>query len=336
MPPAMQGELRRVRFESSCLRGNPLDDPYERDVYVYLPPSYDGKKRFPTVTLLAGYGSTNHSVVAWSPWKPNTVELFDQLVAQGHSEPALLVLPDCVNRWGGSQFIDSSATGPYQTYLADEVIPFVDREFSTIPKREARAIAGRSSGGFGALRVGMDRPDVVSVVGSHAGDAAFEISMRPLFNPAAIAIDQSGGLEAFAARIPEGGPQNATEFDAVFMLAAAAAYSPDPNGPFPHVQLPFDLRTGETQDEIWSQWCGHDPLVRLSKSSTALRKMSLVYLDAGNRDQHGLHFAARLLNARLEEDGINVHYEEYEGGHRGTSWRYETSLPAMIEVLERA
>ena len=137
--------------------------------------------------------------------------------------PAILVLPDCFNRWGGSQFIDSTGTGRYQTYLADEVFAFVDAEFQTIPKREARAAVGRSSGGFGALRLGMDRPDVVSVIGSHAGDAAFEVSMRPMLTSAAIAIDLAGGLQRFAEEIPVAGPQNATQFDAIFVLAAGGS-----------------------------------------------------------------------------------------------------------------
>jgi enterochelin esterase-like enzyme len=178
----MKGRVVRVSHQSLCLSDNPLGDPHERDLYVYLPPQYDGKQRFRVVMMLAGFGSTNHSIAGWSPWKPNTIELFDQLIAEERCKPAILLLPDCFNRWGGSQFIDSAGTGRYQTYLADEVFPFVDAEFQTIPKREARAVVGRSSGGFGALRLGMDRPDAVSVIGSHAGDAAFEVSMRPMLN----------------------------------------------------------------------------------------------------------------------------------------------------------
>lgn len=332
----MRGELKRIRFQSECLRDNPLEDPFERDLYVYLPPGYDGAQRFPVIMLLAGYGATNHSIVAWSPWKRNTVELFDQLIVTGASLPAIVVLPDCANRWGGSQFIDSTATGRYQTYLADEIFPFVDKEFQTIPTREARGVAGRSSGGFGALRLGMDRPDVVSVLASHAGDAAFDITMRPLLTNAAIAIDLRGGLTHFAGTIPEGGPENATEFDAVFVLAAGAAYAPEPDGPFPHTRLPMDTRTGEIRSDVWKTWCAHDPLIRLEECADALRKASLVFLDAGDRDEHGLHFAARLMKARLEDQKVNVHYEEFDGGHRGTSWRYEVSLPLIVEALQRA
>ena len=142
----MRGRVVRAHHESLCLSDNPLGDPHQREVYVYLPPQYDETRRFPMVLMLAGFGSTNHSIAAWSPWKPNTLELFDRMVDSGDCKPAVLVLPDCFNRWGGSQFIDSEGTGRYQTYLADEIIPYVDAEFRTIPDREARAVVGRSSG----------------------------------------------------------------------------------------------------------------------------------------------------------------------------------------------
>ncbi len=327
----MKGRIVRFAHESRCLRDNPLGDPHERDLYAYLPPQYDGKRRFPVVMMLAGFGATNHSIVAWSPWKPNTVELFDDLVTRGACPPAILALPDCFNRWGGSQFVDSEGTGRYQTYLAEEIVPFLDGELRTIPAREARAVVGRSSGGFGALRLGMDRPDLVSVVGSHAGDASFEVTMRPMLTTAAIEIGLAGGLEAFAEAIPIGGPQSASQFDAIFALAEAAAYSPSRS--FPFAELPVDLATGELVPEVWERWLDHDPIGRLDRSAAALEKMSLIYIDAGNRDEHGLHFAARVLNDALQRRGLPVQYEEYEGGHRGTSWRYEVSLPKIVEAL---
>lgn len=328
----MKGQIVRFHHESRCLRDNPLGDPHERALYAYLPPQYDGQRRFPVVIMLAGFGSTNHSIVGWSPWKPNTVELFDQLVERGESQPAIIVLPDCFNRWGGSQFLDSEGTGRYQTYLADEIVPFVDAELRTIPEREGRAVVGRSSGGFGALRLGMDRPDLVSAIGSHAGDAGFEVSMRPMLTAAAIEIDLAGGPAAFAEEVPVSGPKNASQFDAIFVLAAAAAYSPSTEQ-FPFADLPVDPTFGELREDVWQRWLAQDPLERIESSAAALQKMSLIYIDAGNRDEHGLHFAARVLNDALLRHGLPVQYEEYEGGHRGTSWRYEVSLPKIVGAL---
>jgi hypothetical protein len=156
--------------------------------------------------------------------------------------------------------------------------------------------------------------------------------MRPMLTTAAIAFDLAGGLHAFAEEVPTSGPQNATQFDAIFVLAAAAAYSPSSGG-FPHAELPMNPSTGELRQDVWAQWLEHDPLSRVDASLAALQKMSLIYVDAGNRDEHGLHFAARMLNEALIRHELPVHYDEYDGGHRGTSWRYEVSLPQIVEAL---
>lgn len=334
----MHGRIERLRLEGRCLKDNPLGDPHERDVYVYVPPGADAGARVPAVLLLPGYGSNHLSILSYSPWSKNTVERFDEQVAAGESPPAILVLPDCMTRWGGSQFIDSEGLGRYQTYLVEEVIPAVDAHFPTVPSSAARGVAGRSSGGFGALRLALDRPGVVSALATHAGDAAFEVSMRPMFTSAAIGLEQAGGLAAFAERLPQGGPRSAPEFDAAFVLAASAAYSADPSGPFPHVALPFDPASAVLRPEVFARWLAHDPLTRAGtpEGAAALRALSLVYVDAGARDEHGLQFAARALAARCRAAGAPVHYDEFDGGHRGTSHRYELSLPMLARALSDA
>lgn len=335
----MQGRIVESRLESQVLRGNRLGDPHVRDVLVYLPPgAADGGARYPVAILLPGFAANHRSIVGYHAFQPNAVELYDALVVEGEAAPAILAMPDCTTRWGGSQFLDSEATGAYQTYLADEVIPHLDRTFPTIPERGARAVVGKSSGGFGALRLAMDRPDVVAAAGSHAGDGAFEVSMRPLLTSAAIALRKSGGARAFAERIVRGGPRSSLEFDALFVLAAAAAYSPEPDAELPHCALPVDLETGEVVAEIWSRWLAHDPVERLgdraeTPSIAALKQMRAVYLDAGDSDEHGLAFAARRLARALALHEIPVRHEEFEGGHRGTAHRYATSLPYLIEAL---
>jgi enterochelin esterase-like enzyme len=331
----MHGRIESFRFASPCLKGNPLGDPHEREVHVYLPPGYDDDPghRYPTVMILPGFGSTHRSVLGFRLFDENPVERFDRLVATGESPPAILVLPDAMTRWGGSQFLDSRGTGNYQTYLADEVIPEVDARFRTLAERDGRAVVGNSSGGFGALRLAMDRPDRVAAVGSHAGDALFEVSLRPLLTTAAIAYERAGGVAGFAERVVSGGPRSSAEFDAVFVLACATAYSPDSAAPAPGCALPFDPVTAEPVTEVWERWLAQDPVTRLEGSREALLQMRLVYLDAGDRDEHGLHFAARVLRDGLRRVGARLHHEEFEGGHRGTGWRYGHSLPRLIRAL---
>ncbi|MDH5492867.1 MAG: esterase family protein [Myxococcales bacterium] len=331
----MHGRVLTIPVPGRCLEGNPLGDPAQREVYAYLPPGYESSaRRYPTIWLLAGFGATHRSMLGFDPWKPNTVEAFDAQIAASEAAPAILILPDASNRWGGSQFLDSEATGRYQTYLAEEVLEIVDANLRTIPERGGRAVIGRSSGGFGALRLGMDRPDLFSILGSHAGDAAFEISMRPMLTSAAIAFDRAGGVEAFAARLRSSGPGDGIDFDGAFILAASAAYAPDRSERLPYAALPFDPRSAELRPEVWGRWLEHDPLLRIEGAADALRSMRLVFLDAGDRDEHGLQFAARRMFAAMQAQGVAVRHQEFPGGHRGTSMRYETSLPILAGALD--
>lgn len=331
----LRGKVIALRHESTLLKDNALRDPHVREVLCYLPPGYEeSDARYPVVMLLPGFAANHRSMLGYSLWKPNTVEIFDGLISRGACPPAILAMPDCMTCFGGSQFVDSAATGPYQSYLADEIFPFLDRELRTIPKREARAVAGRSSGGFGALRLGMDRPEIVSVLGTHAGDAAFDLSQRPMLTHAAVAIEQAGGWVSFAEKMRDQGPRGGHDFEGLLVLACAAAYAPEGDS-FPFCKAPFAAQTAELDVPRWQRWLQHDPLERVGASEDALRQMSLIFIDAGNRDEHGLCFAARRLRDAFERVSAKVHYEEFDGGHRGTSYRYEDSFPVMIGALER-
>lgn len=334
----LRGRLESFVIESAALRGNVLGDPHHREVLVYLPPSYDASSttRFPVVTILAPYAATNRSIVNWRLWEPSTFELYESLLARGEAQEAILVSPDCCNRWGGSQFLDSSASGRYQTHVADEVLPAVDARYRTIAERAGRAVVGRSSGGFGALRIALDRPELFAAVGSHAGDGLFEVSIRPTFTSVAITLDREGGLAAFLERFERTGPRGGGDFEAIAMLATAAAYAPQPDAPFPHVALPFEPRTGLPIEASWQRFLDHDPVVRLERAPDALRDAALVLLDAGDRDEHGLQFAARRIAELLRARGARVHHEEFPGGHRGTHARYAVSLPLLIGALARS
>jgi enterochelin esterase family protein len=331
----LRGRVEVHVIRSAALEGNPLGDPSDREVLVYTPPSYEASssRRYPLVMILAPFASTNRTIVNFRLWEPTTFELYEALLERGEAEEAILVSPDACNRWGGSQFLDSPATGQYQTHIADEVIEFVDRHYRTIAERAGRAVVGRSSGGFGALRLGLDRPEVFAAIGSHAGDGLFDVSLRPTFTNAAIAIDREGGIDAFIARFEATGPKDAFDFDAISMIAYAAAYAPEAGAPFPHFALPFDPKTALPVPRIWERFLAHDPVTRLTRDSNALASMKFVFLDAGDRDEHGLQFAARHMATLVRARGVPCEYQEFKGGHRGTQARYAISLPLLIRAL---
>lgn len=353
----LRGTVDRIPFHGRALDGNALGDPSERELIVYLPPSYAnavefGARSYPWVMVLSGFGANNASLLNFKPWEPNFLERYERLLTQGVPE-AIFVLPDCFTRWGGSQFIDSSGLGRYQSYLADDIVPFIESRYRTSQTRDGRAIVGKSSGGFGALRMGLDRPEMFAVIGSHAGDCGFDISLRPRFAEVLPVFEKHGGLSGFArAMAAQGAPRSQAEFHAMEVLALSAAYGACESGaravaprgqqtqePYLDVssalELPVDPYTARIAPEKWAHWLSHDPLFRAENQPNALRDARLVFLDAGKSDEYGLQFGARMLAERLVNSGVTVQHEEFEGGHMGTSYRYDASLPIILEALEK-
>jgi len=331
----LRGRIELPVHSSRLLKDNVLGDPDAREVLVYLPPGYDDapSRRYPLLMVLPSYAAGHRSFTNYRPWEPDLFERYERLLAAGEVPEAILVAPDTMTRWGGSQFIDSPATGPYQRYIVEEVLPFVDERYRTVPERAARAVAGRSSGGFGALRLAIDRPEAFAVYGSHAGDCLFEASIRPSFTSVTITLRSAGGVAAFVERFAERGPRGAGDFEAIMTIATAACYAPDLDAPFPHVALPFDLDTALPIDDVWARWMAHDPITRLDADPDAMKDAAFVFLDAGDRDEHGLQLGASAVAARLADRGIDALYEEFPGTHRHTSYRWDRSLPRLLGAL---
>ena len=319
------------------LVGNPLGDPVERRIPVYLPPSYDEQKRFPVIYLLAGFASKGQSFLNYSFGRQSVPEMAEALIADGMMQEAIIVMPDCMTRYGGSQYVDSTATGDYETYLVDEVVPFVDKTLLTLAERKHRAIAGKSSGGFGALRLAMKHPDKFAAVACHSGDMGFELCYKPNFPAAARILEQYGGnvadfLTSYELALKK--PQK--EFALLDLIGMAAAYSPGKGKCSPdEIRLPFDPYTCEPVDEVWKEWLTFDPIEMLEQERyrDALRSLDLLFLDCGTLDEYNLQFGHRIFSAKATQYHIAHRYEEFVDSHSNTSYRYGVSLPALSAVI---
>jgi enterochelin esterase family protein len=322
-----------VAFDSDVLRGNAAGDPHQRRVPIYLPPGYDedAQRRFPVVYVLTGFTGRGRMLLNDNPWSPSLDDRMDALIAAGSPE-LILVMPDCFTRFGGSQYVDSSATGRYEMHLVDELVPWVDARHRTLPAREHRGIAGKSSGGFGAMRLGMLHADVFGALACHSGDMLFEYCYQTDFPKACSVLQAAGGvarfLEAFEAK-PQKGKD---DFLALNILAMAACYSPEPEAEL-GIGLPFDLATGLPRPDVWQRWLGFDPLRLLPTHAEALRSLRLLYLDCGTKDEFHLHHGSRAFTAELKRLGIRHRYEEFDDGHMNVPYRYDTSLPELAKAL---
>ena len=126
---------------------------------MYLPPSYGQSSQRGAFRWRCCCPATPATAAAAQPpaWQMPLTPRLDDSMRSGRAAEAIVILPDCFTRYGGSQYVDSPAIGRYQSYLADELVPFVDEKYRTIPRREARAVIGKSSGGYGAMVMGMLR-----------------------------------------------------------------------------------------------------------------------------------------------------------------------------------
>jgi len=329
------GRLDEHVFSSQALKGNPLDDPAERPLYVYVPPGYDNDPdvRYPSVYVIQGLTG---QVDMWrnrTPFRPNYVELIDQLFSHGETPPAIVVLVDAWTSLGGSQYLDSPGTGNYHTYLCDEIVPFVDANYRTDAARERRGIQGKSSGGYGAFVTPMLRPDLFSGLASHAGDSLFEMCYLPDFRKSVRTLrDKYEGSfekfwEGFRSR-----PAFSNEGDDTLLndWCMAACYSADPDGT---VRLPYDVETGRLIDDVWERWLAWDPVRMVPRYADALRSLRAIYIDAGTRDEWYLDLGARAVAKELDAIGVEYDFDLFDATHMAIEYRYPRSLGYLADAL---
>lgn len=322
---------------SDALAGNPLGDPATRPVAVYLPPDYDaqGSRRFPTLYVLHGYTGDVGALISSRPWETNVLQWADRLISSGRLPATIVVLVDGFTRLGGSQYVDSIHNGNYATYTVRDVVGHVDRTYRTVAREGGRAVLGKSSGGFGALHLVLDRPGVFGAFASHSGDSYFRYAHIPAFATVhraleAFQFDIAAFVEAFEKKNKRAMP----EYTTMEMLAYAAAYSPASATPF-DLDLPFDRETGELRSDVFERWLAFDPAERVGANRAALERLRLRYLDCGRRDEYNLDIGARVVTRRIRDLGLSVRHEEFDDDHRNVGYRFEVSMPALVEVLDK-
>ncbi|MGR4064329.1 MAG: alpha/beta hydrolase [Vulcanimicrobiaceae bacterium] len=330
------GDLRIGFIESQALRGNPLGDPSERPVAVYLPPGYDagGSQRYPVLYCLHGYTGDAAALIAARPWETNVVQWMDRCIAQKKMPPAILAIVDGFTRLGGSQYVDSIHNGAYATYVVRDVVGHVDATYRTIAREGARAVLGKSSGGFGSMHLVMEHPGVFAAFASHSGDSGFRYSMLRSFPVLQRTLERYGfSIQAFVEEFERANKRSPEEYASIEMLGYTAAYTPRSAHAF-DLDLPFDERSGELREEVFARWLAFDPVERVGGRMAELKRLRLRYLDCGRRDEYALDLGARAVARAIRDAGLSVEHQEFDDDHRNVGYRYAVSLPALGAVLD--
>jgi S-formylglutathione hydrolase FrmB len=333
----LAGRMDEHVITSELLRGNPLGDPHERPLWVYLPPGYDDEpdRRYPSVYVIQGYTG---NVAMWAnrgPYRQPFPETADGVFARGEAPPAIVVYVDAWTAYGGSQFVDSPGTGRYHSYLCDEVVPLVDAQYRTLADAAHRGIMGKSSGGFGAMITPMLRPDLFGALATHAGDSLYELCYVPEFGKAVRHLrgydgDISRWWADFTSRISFTKEEDQT---LLMTLGVSACFSAGEDGT---VELPFDPQTGVLRPEVWQRWLDWDPVRMVPKYADALKSARAIWIDAGARDEWFLDLGAEAFRAALLEAGIAkdvIRFEVFDGSHMSIDYRYPMALAWLCQQM---
>jgi enterochelin esterase-like enzyme len=309
-----------VAVPGPSLEGNLQGNPAAPEVYVYLPPGYAAEpdRRYPVIYMLHGYGL---DAAYWHNFMAFPAPL-DNAFAAGARE-MIVVTPSAFSLHGGSMYSNSVTTGNWEGFVADDLVAWVDSNYRTIPQRASRGLAGHSMGGYGALRIGMKRPDVF---GSVYAMSACCLSPQATPAPGSPQLAQLASLENL------GEPEQAGPLDfGAVQMATAAAWSPNPNNP----PFYFDAPTtnGEVNPEVIAAWAANAPVAMVHQYVPALNSLDALAMEIGLQD--GLLGGNERLHEIMEGYGIEHGWETYEGDHTNRiAERFATDLlPFFSEHL---
>jgi len=302
VPPVVPGAkavtVEHIKVHGIALEGNLEKDAVDRDVLVFLPPSYAKEKsrRYPVVYALHGYS------IGAEQWSheihvPQTIE---GAFAQGAKE-MIVVLPDSKTVHNGSMYSSSVTTGDFEQFISHDLVAYIDAHYRTLPKRESRGLVGHSMGGYGATRIGMKHSDVFG--------SLYIMSPCCLSPRSAESLKPEDAKALEAVKTPEDSAK--LGFFQRVQLASAAAWSPDPKNPPLYLDLP--VKDGVVQADVLAKWAANAPLAFIDQYIGHLRHYRAIALDVG--DQDGLRVDTAKLHDVLAEYGIANSFEVYSGTH---------------------
>jgi S-formylglutathione hydrolase FrmB len=298
VPDAKPVTVEHIKIHGAALEGNLEKDDADRDVFVFLPPSYATEKtrHYPVVYALHGYS------IGAEQWTheihvPQTIE---GAIAQGAQE-MIVVLPDSKTVHNGSMYSSSVTTGDFERFVSHDVVAYIDAHYRTIAARASRGLVGHSMGGYGAARIGMKHSDVFGSLYIMSPCCLSARGAGPA-NPANEKALEAVKTPADSAALP---------FGLRAQLASAAAWSPDPKNPPLYLDLP--VKDGAVQPEVLAKWAANAPLAFVDQYIGNLRRYRAIAIDVG--DQDNLRFDAGKLHNILDQYGIANSFEIYSGTH---------------------
>lgn len=320
--------LKKVEFHvaSDALRGNAMKDPAKRPVTVYLPDGYaKTTERYPVVYVLPGLlmfrmeesiaGLVRHRRPTLAPQFAAQFGNFafdmdgiaQRLMSSGAVPKAILVEVSGMTGYGGSWYDCSPSFGDHRTFVARDVVAAVDKRFRTIRRRDGRALLGFSMGGYGALALAIEYPDVFGALGLLSpaindvdlppppAEPALASIYRILPNPTPISglpVDKPMSAEQTAATqgtVPAS-PKSDGRFFAAAVWTGNQRVTFDPTAPYLADSILTDNANSKSplNQAVWRQWSATDTASRVAAGASNLSRTP-VFLGRGNNNKIPFH-----------------------------------------------
>ncbi len=264
-----------VQIKSKALTGNRIGDSPNREMAVLLPPGYfkEISRRYPVVYLLHGLGPRKDGHLLMLSC---LVDMFNFMRMKELPEIILIAI-DGSTSFGGSYFSNSPTIGNFEQYVAVEVVNNIDGRFRTIARREGRALAGFSMGGYGAIKLAMKYNNIFCQLGSLSGSPLSIRYRRTIYRNAINLHKKPLTMKQLIEEVTY-----EKNWNLAAAYAKASAFSPDTAKPPFFLLLPFESPNREDDDPVWQLWWDDDPLGLVAKYARNLRNLEFIYIDQGD------------------------------------------------------
>jgi len=303
--------IRRGTVRTDSIRSQALG--VTKQLVVYLPPSYgatqSAARRYPVAIYLHGaWGSESDWTV-----HGKLAETMDSLVATGMRE-MIVVMPDGDDGWWTTWHALNDVAAcrrtprqenadtycvpwpKYDDYVVHDVLAFTDSAYRTVPRRESRAIAGLSMGGYGAISIAARNPRTFSVAASHSG------VLRPALMADSSTLRTSGAVTMRDARTR----------DELRMVSGAR---------WTMIEPAFGA------DSV--SWIARDPTHLMQQLLRRGDPLPALFVDVGTDDY--LLPMSRSFRDNMQALQVPLQYAEWSGRHDWSYWR--THLPQSLRFI---
>lgn len=320
-------KIETLKIESETLKSNPLKDPSTRFNPTLVP--LDAGP-WPVVIVLSGFTGNAPFSFNGKFNEKNPVQIINEAAGRGEAPQALYVFVDALTTWGGSQFVNSAATGNYEDYIIQELIPAIRSHYPVSNDHKDWCVTGGSSGGYGALHLGSKYPEIFGLIAAIAPDSFFEASLLPEFYHALPLWEKyQSGLKALEELRNGRLTKNRNWHTLLNAFGMAACYAPRGD----HGDFHFPLNKNGTRDtQAWEMFLAKDPLHFLPQRISQLKENCGLYLDVGSKDNFHLQYGSRQISEILKSADIPHDYVEFDGTHfdigerRIEVWRWLSSI----------